>query len=151
TCISRMDEPKGSMPLCLPPAFAPPFLSCRRRSSIGITDQRPPLYLKMIHWSLPSIFFIGLFQPLGCIWTLADYQARIAVAQITGKLERPRDLEIRIAHEISSPHWQFDDAPRHAIEVDYHDFRQELLNELARATDKLPRRQSDRANRLANW
>ena len=114
------------------------------------TERRPPLYLKMMHRSLPSIFFIGLFQPLGCIWTLADYQARIAVAQITGKLKRPHDLETRIAHEISSTHWQFDDAPRHAIEVDFHDFRHELLSELARSNRNLHRHHSHFANWLAN-
>jgi hypothetical protein len=86
-----------------------------------------------MHRSLPSIFFIGLFQPIGCIWNLADYQARIAVAQITGELERPRDIAARIAHEVRSPHWRFDNAPRHAIEVDFHDFRRELLCELASA------------------
>jgi flavin-binding monooxygenase-like protein len=95
------------------------------------TTRRPPLYPKMMHRSLPSIFFIGLFQPIGCIWNLADYQARIAVEQIIGRLERPRDIEKRIAHEMSSPHWRFEDTPRHAVEVDWHDFRRELLRELA--------------------
>jgi len=98
------------------------------------TTRRPPLYLKMMHRSLPSIFFIGLFQPIGCIWNLADYQARIAVEQITGQLERPRDIEGRIADEMAAPHWRFGDSPRHAIEVDAHDFRRELLRELASAS-----------------
>jgi pyruvate/2-oxoglutarate dehydrogenase complex dihydrolipoamide dehydrogenase (E3) component len=131
--------------------FATGFRTCFPFLPASVIDwesgRRPPLYLKMMHRSLPSIFFIGLFQPLGCIWTLADYQARIAVAQITGKLKRPNDLKARIEHEVRSPHWQFDPAPRHAIEVDYHDFRQELLRELARSNDKLHRRH----NHLANW
>src|SRR5262249_59233279 len=41
----------------------------------------PPLYLKMMHPTIPSLFFIGLFQPIGCIWRLADYQSRIAALQ----------------------------------------------------------------------
>jgi hypothetical protein len=89
-----------------------------------------PLYLKMMHKQIPSVFFIGLFQPIGCIWRLADHQARIAALQIKGALSRPRDIEARIDKEISSPHWRFDKAPRHAVEVDYHDFRGELLNEI---------------------
>ena len=93
--------------------------------------QRPPLLLKMMHHRLPTIFFIGLFQPIGCIWTLADYQAQIAVEQITGRRRRPPDLDSRLAREISTPHWKFDKSPRHAIEVDAHDFRRELLRELA--------------------
>jgi hypothetical protein len=90
----------------------------------------PPLYLTMMHPQIANLFFIGLFQPIGCIWRLADHQARIAALQIKGALSRPRDIEARIDKEISSPHWRFDKAPRHAVEVDYHDFRGELLNEI---------------------
>ena len=39
--------------------------------------RRLPLYLKMMMADVPDLYFIGLFQPIGCIWTLADYQARI--------------------------------------------------------------------------
>ncbi len=91
----------------------------------------PPLYLKMMHQTIGNLFFIGLFQPIGCIWQLADYQARIAALQIKGSLKRPPDIAQRIAHEVRSPHWRFDPSPRHAIEVDYHDFRRELMRELA--------------------
>jgi hypothetical protein len=48
----------------------------------------PPLHLNMLHPTIPSLYFIGLFQPIGCIWRLADYQARIAALQITGRLPR---------------------------------------------------------------
>jgi cation diffusion facilitator CzcD-associated flavoprotein CzcO len=93
----------------------------------------PPLYLKMMHPTIPSLFFIGLFQPIGCIWQLADYQARIAALQLSGRLQRPADLAARIRHEIAHPHHRFDPSPRHAIEVDYHAFRRELMDELAAA------------------
>jgi hypothetical protein len=36
----------------------------------------------------PNLFFIGLFQPIGCMWRLADCQARIAALQISGRLRR---------------------------------------------------------------
>ncbi len=91
----------------------------------------PPLYLKMMHQSIDNLFFIGLFQPIGCIWQLADYQARIAAQQIKGRLQRPADIASRIQREVTTPHWRFDPSPRHAIEVDYHDFRRELMRELA--------------------
>ena len=93
----------------------------------------PPLYLKMMHPTIPSLFFIGLFQPIGCIWQLADYQAHIAALQLSGRLQRPADLAARIRHEIAHPHHRFDPSPRHAIEVDYHAFRRELMDELAAA------------------
>jgi Flavin-binding monooxygenase-like len=97
------------------------------------TGRSPPLYLKMMHRRIANLFFIGLFQPIGCIWRLADHQARIAALQILGRLARPADIEARIKRQDRSPHWQFDSAPRHAVEVDYHDFRRELLQELADA------------------
>jgi cation diffusion facilitator CzcD-associated flavoprotein CzcO len=106
-----------------------PFLD---KSVVPWDDAGPvPLYLKMMHKHIPSVFFIGLFQPIGCIWRLADHQARIAALQIKGALSRPGDVAARIDREISSPHWRFDKAPRHAVEVDYHDFRNELLKEIA--------------------
>jgi cation diffusion facilitator CzcD-associated flavoprotein CzcO len=91
----------------------------------------PPLYLKMMHPTIPSLFFIGLFQPIGCIWRLADHQARIAALQLSGRLQRPADLAARIRRELAHPHRRFDPSPRHAIEVDYHAFRRELMEELA--------------------
>lgn len=95
------------------------------------TTKPPPLYLKMMHKDFNNLFFVGLFQPIGCIWQLADYQAQIIASQIKGCLKRPSDLDARIEHEMAKPHWPFHPSPRHAIEVDYHDFRRELLNELA--------------------
>jgi cation diffusion facilitator CzcD-associated flavoprotein CzcO len=79
------------------------------------TAKTPPLYLKMMHERIANLFFVGLFQPLGCIWRLADYQARIAALQIAGRLARPEDIESRIDHEMHTPHWRFDATPRHAI------------------------------------
>jgi hypothetical protein len=94
--------------------------------------QSPPLYLKMMDRRHDNLFFIGLFQPLGCIWPLADHQARIAALQIAGVLQRPADIEKRIEREMRSPHWRFDATPRHSIEVDFHVFRRELLSHLQR-------------------
>src|SRR5262249_57646715 len=30
-------------------------------------ERPPPLYLKMMHRTVPNLYFIGLFQPIGCI------------------------------------------------------------------------------------
>lgn len=95
-----------------------------------VDDAQVPLYRKMIPAAVDDLYFIGLFQPLGCIWPLADYQARIAARAIAGRWTRPADLAARIAHEMAHPHYQFQRARRHATEVDYHRFRAELLAEL---------------------
>lgn len=92
-----------------------------------------PLYRKMMHPDYPNLYFIGLFQPIGCIWPLADYQARLAVEEILGHYQRPRDLRQAIADELGHPHFKFIAEARHSTEVDYHRFRRELLQELKRA------------------
>jgi hypothetical protein len=74
-----------------------------------------------------------LFQPLGCIWPLADYQAKIACLEITGMYRRPKDMKSAIDHEVKNPHFDFTTGQRHAVEVDYHLFRKELKGELKKA------------------
>lgn len=98
-----------------------PFLSS------PIADARA-LCLNMMHPTIPSLFFIGLFQPVGCIWRLADYQARIAALQICGRLRRPYDIDARVRRETSR-----DPAPRPGIEVDYRRFERQLRREIGAA------------------
>lgn len=89
-----------------------------------------PLYRKMIHPKFETLYFIGLCQPQGCIWPLADYQSKIVARIISGSLARPAQLEKKIAQEIKKPHYRFRSHTRHALEVDYHRFRRELLDML---------------------
>jgi Flavin-binding monooxygenase-like len=94
---------------------------------------RTPLLLRMLPADHKDLYFIGLFQPLGCIWPMADMQARLAVKEIQGQWQRPADMQAAIQHEMDHPHYDFERAPRHSTEVDYHRFRAELRRELAKA------------------
>lgn len=85
-----------------------PFLS-------GRAAHRQLPWLNMMDPAIPSLFFIGLFQPVGCIWRLADHQARVAALHISGQLRHPG----------------LDPSTRHTIQVNYHAFRRELMRELA--------------------
>ncbi|BCA95047.1 monooxygenase [Legionella antarctica] len=89
-----------------------------------------PLYRKMMHADFDTLYFIGLCQPQGCIWPLADYQSKIVARIITGSLKRPEQLHKKIEQEINKPHYRFKSNMRHALEVDYHMFRRELLDML---------------------
>lgn len=109
------------------PFFAPEFFNLENA-------ERVPLYRKMMHAEVPNLYFIGLFQPLGCIWPLADHQARIACAEILGTYHRPANLREKIAHEMAHPHYDWEAGPRHSTEVDYHMFRAELLAELGKVS-----------------
>lgn len=99
--------------------------------------EKVPLYRKMFHEKFNNLYFIGLFQPIGCIWPLADYQAKLAVLEILGKYKRPKDISSLIKREVTKPHFDFGPGQRHAMEVDYHTFRKELKRELATAGVKI--------------
>ncbi len=107
------------------PFFETSFLDYRQVQEI-------PLYLKMMHPELENLYFIGLFQPQGCIWPLADYQARLAAQIIAGKLERPANVLAEIQKESARSKHRFDSSPRHVPEVDCRRFRKQLLQELAK-------------------
>ncbi len=112
------------------PFFDEAFVNFKRLEKI-------PLYRKMLHPEHPTLYFIGLFQPLGCIWPLADYQARIACLELQGRYRRPADLDAAIADELAHPHYDFDGGQRHAVEVDYGKFRAELARELRSAGEDI--------------
>ena len=95
--------------------------------------EKVPLYKKMMHADYKNLYFIGLFQPIGCIWPLADYQAKLATLEILGKYQRPADMKTAIKKEIENPHFDFGPGQRHAMEVDFHTFRGELRRELKKA------------------
>ena len=108
------------------PFFDPSFISFRDAT-------RVPLFRKMMHAEYDNLYFIGLFQPFGCIWPLADYQAMLACAEIVGRYRRPADMRAAVQQEVDNPHYEFEAGSRHSTQVDYHLFREELKQELARA------------------
>ena len=104
-----------------------PFLD---KSFINYSEGPVPLYLKMLHPTYSNLFFIGLFQPLGCIWPGAELQSKIVARQIAGKWKRPKNIESLVNNEVNHPHYQQLKTPRHTITVDYHIFRKQLLKQL---------------------
>lgn len=100
------------------------------KSFIDYSEGPVPLYLRMMHPEYEDLYFIGLFQPLGCIWPGAELQAKIMAREIAGKWRRPTDIRRRIERELSRPHYRQLNTPRHTITVDYHLFRKQLLRHL---------------------
>ena len=91
---------------------------------------RIPLYMKMMPPDMDDIFFVGLIQPLGCIWSLADYQSEIIAHAINGRWQRPADMAYRIAREHALDAKRFQSSTRHAVEVDFHDYRRLMETQL---------------------
>lgn len=91
-----------------------------------------PLYLRMIPEDRVDLYFVGLFQPLGCIWPQAALQAKIMARRMSGAWSPPEDLSAAIAREVARPDVAQIDTPRHTIEVDGPLFRKRLLAQLPR-------------------
>jgi thioredoxin reductase len=89
-----------------------------------------PLYLKMLPADVPNVAFIGLFQPLGCIWPAAELQSKILARMLSGDWTPPEGLAAAIQHELDHPDVPQLDTPRHTITVDYPLFRKRLLSHL---------------------
>jgi hypothetical protein len=88
------------------------------------------LYNLMLHPDHPSLFIIGLVQPLGCIWPLSDLQAKIAANAIVGRYTPPADMRERIAQDVAARNRQFIRAKRHSTEVEFFPFRDRLRREV---------------------
>ena len=88
------------------------------------------LYLNVFHPRHRSLYFIGLVQPVGCIWPLAELQGKIVAREIKGAWSRPADIEARIRRQTEGSLFRGSTTPRHAIEVDYHLYRRQLEHEL---------------------
>jgi len=108
--------------------IAHPFL----RSEVADFSRGPvPLYLRMLPERFPTLAFVGLFQPLGCIWPLAELQSRLLARRLKGTWTPPTDLAAAIARELAHPDYAQLNTPRHTITVDYHAFRARLLKQLS--------------------
>ncbi|TQV70911.1 monooxygenase [Aliikangiella marina] len=115
------------------------------------SDDKVPLYKKMLHKDYPNLYFIGLFQPLGCIWPLADYQAKLACQEILGNYRRPSNMQAAIDYEVNHPHYPFIGGTRHSTEVDYHMFRKELKQELRKAGLDIGEAPKGRIDHYKQW
>lgn len=106
------------------PFFAPDLVDYSRAT--------PPLYLKMIPERFDDLYFVGLFQPLGCIWPAAALQAKVMARRMRGLWSPPEDLAGAIAREVATPDVKQIASPRHTITVDAPLFRERLLAQLPR-------------------
>lgn len=89
-----------------------------------------PLYLKMFHESYRNLYFVGMFQPLGCIWPGAELQSKIMAREVAGKWERPKNIAKLCEREVTHPHYKQIGTPRHTITVDFHRFIKDLRKHL---------------------
>ncbi|HEY6547921.1 MAG TPA: NAD(P)-binding domain-containing protein [Vicinamibacteria bacterium] len=109
------------------------------RSLVDFSSGPVPLYLRAFHPRIRNLFFVGLFQPVGCIWPLADLQAKLIANLLAGRYRLPEDVESRIRDLNEVTERTFMDTPRHTLEVDYHPFRRALLRQVPKDAPSFPR------------
>lgn len=85
-----------------------------------------PLYLRTFHPGHPSLFFIGLVQPQGCVWPLSEAQAKLVAQFITNKTQLPANWRERALEEEKRQEKQFLRQPRHSLEVHYLPYLKQL-------------------------
>lgn len=112
---------------CTGYVLAHPFFD---RNFINYSKGPVPLYLKMLHEEHENLFFVGMFQPLGCIWPGAELQSKIVARAITGAWKRPSNIGELCRREVTHPHFKQLNTARHTITVDYHRFLKQLKKHL---------------------
>lgn len=101
-----------------------------------INFEKGPVRLlhKMIPSDINNLYFIGLFQPLGCIWPGAELQSKLAAKHLAGLWKPDGNIEDMIEKEMNNPDVEQVKTARHTITVDDFSFRGRLKKELARTS-----------------
>tara|TARA_B100001057_G_scaffold67763_2_gene61472 strand:+ start:6776 stop:8062 length:1287 start_codon:yes stop_codon:yes gene_type:complete len=101
-----------------------------------ISFEKGPVRLlhKMMPSNINNLYFIGLFQPLGCIWPGAELQSKLAAKHLAGLWKPDGNIEDMIEKEMNNPDVEQVKTARHTITVDDFSFRGRLKKELARTS-----------------
>ena len=84
----------------------------------------------MFHPEYADLFFIGMFQPLGCIWPGAEQQSKLAALALKGIWNRPANIKKRCEKEVTHPHMKQIATSRHTITVDFHKFVRDIKKQI---------------------
>ena len=105
-----------------------PFFS---NNHIDYENNDIDLYNFCFHPNFKNLMFVGLLQPLGCIWPLSDLQSQQIVKYLKKEWSLPTDFAKAVSNQLNNMPYDFIDTPRHKLEVDFHDFANHLKRELS--------------------
>ncbi|MEN2992974.1 MAG: NAD(P)-binding domain-containing protein [Bacteroidia bacterium] len=80
------------------------------------------VYLNIFHLDQPRLFFVGLIQPNGCIWNLAEKQAALIMRYIHGSYKLPADAEAQTQRYWEAHKQRFASSARHIWEVEWYEY-----------------------------
>ncbi len=89
------------------------------------------LYLHIFHLDEPTLAFVGLIQPNGCLWNLSELQGQLLAQYISGLYRLPHNAESETARYWQRHQRRYAHSPRHLLEVDWHEYHR-LLTKLIR-------------------
>lgn len=115
---------------CTGYVLAHPFFA---KDFLNYSEGPVPLYLKMFHPTYANLFFVGMFQPLGCIWPGAEQQSKLAALALSGEWQRPSNIKYLCEREVTHPHMNQIVTSRHTITVDFHKFIRDLKRQIKSA------------------
>ena len=99
------------------------------------TDNRMPLYRRMVDPDHPGLYFMGFIQPLGPVMPIAEAQAEWVADLLQEKTTLPSSAEMKT--EIAAyERWlkrRFVASKRHTIEVDFHPYMRQIRQERKRS------------------
>ncbi|MEM1270015.1 MAG: NAD(P)-binding domain-containing protein [Bacteroidota bacterium] len=87
-----------------------------------------PLYGRVVDPERPSLYFIGLIQPLGAIMPLAEVQSEWVADLLEGKATLPRPAAMRqaIARDEAKMTKRYVKSKRHTMQVDFFDYARQV-------------------------
>ena len=104
--------------------FLPPSLE-------PVGDRLTRLYLHIFHLDEPTLTFVGLIQPNGCLWNLSERQGQLIAHYILGTYRLPSEAEVETAEYWRTHQKRYAHSSRHLLEVDWHEYYR-LLTRLIR-------------------
>jgi len=124
-------EPVDAVILATGYRIAFPFLDA---AVIAPDDNRVRLYRNVVHPAVPGLFFIGLVQPWGAIFPLAEAQAAWVGDLLEGRCTLPgcAAMEREIDAGLEAMRRRYVSSPRHTIQVDFHEYRAAIRRERRR-------------------
>ncbi len=114
-------------------------------SFIRFENNQFPLYRKVIHPNYPSLYFVGLIQPLGAIMPLAELQCQWIAGILNSNYTLPDSatMKAEIAQEQEEITKRYIDSSRHTIQVDFYPYKRLLKQEMQLASGESTAKQDN--------
>jgi len=105
---------------------------------ISATENRLPLYRRVVSVEHPGLYFIGLIQPLGAIMPLAEAQAEWVgdLLDGSGTLPPPAQMRAEISAAEEKMKKRYVASKRHTIQVDFQPYLREIRRERRKAAQR---------------